>query len=223
MYEDKEDKELFELLEKHHALTFQSQLDLRDEFTSRGMAHKAESLNETIRNKVVDIKNFAYLKDLGFEAEKSQNSIKVKRSTKAVITDVAAIFLGFLLPYFGLSSIIGVIVDSQNKGEFDVSTIIMVLVYAAILFIGLKFLSGIKRLLDYLGFELTKDSGKIKMKKRLDLKLEEVTADPSSLKLERISDSMTLKLDGHAVLGCNANSITQKMTIEALYDALRNA
>lgn len=223
MYEDKEEKELFELLDNHKALTFQSQLDLRSEFAKRGMSGKALSLNETILKMNAEINDFIYLKDLGFVIEKGQNSIKVTRSKKAILADVFAVILGLLIPIAGFIGILNLVIAYQNDDEFGISSIVMVIIYGAMMFLGIKFLSGIKRLLDFIGFNLSKEGSKITMKKRFDLKLEEVIADASSLNLVKVKEIMILKLDGYNVLSCSAKSITQKMTIEALFSVLRNS
>ena len=69
MYKDKEAKELLDLLDKHEALTFQSQLYLQKELEIRGLSNRGAALDRTVVKTSTDIKNFQYLKDLGFKVE----------------------------------------------------------------------------------------------------------------------------------------------------------
>lgn len=223
MYKDKEVKELLELLGSHEALTFQSQLDLQKELESRGLSNQATALDSTIVNTSSDIANFKYLKDLGFKIEKAGNSLKITRTIWAIITDIVAIVLGLLLSLYGFIKLLSITIFAPEGGnDFSISALMMIVIYGVMIIIGVKFLNGVKRFFDYLGFELSKSDGRINLKNRFDLKLEERQVEASSLQLQKYKDRLVLKLDDHDLLDSNANDIVQKMTIESLYKALIN-
>ena len=223
MYKDKDVKELLELLHKHEALTFQSQLNLQRELVARGLSKEATALDNTVVKTSTDIHNFEYLKDLGFKFEEAGNSLKITRTIQAIITDIAAIVLGLFLSLYGFIKLLGITVFShQDDDTISLSALMMMVVYGAMILLGVKFLSGVKRFFDFLGFELSKSDEGIILKKRFDLTLEERQVEASDLKLERYKDRLILKLDDDDLLDSNANDIIQEMTIESLYHKLKS-
>lgn len=221
MYKEKEHKELLELLAKYEMLTFESQIHLRNELNRRQLSISADDLNKSINDKISRIQNFEYLPYLGFKVEETENSFRVLRTTKAIITDILAVFFGLVFFGFGIIEI-GKLLSSFTSGtEIGLLGIINAIIYATLVILGVKFLSGIKRLFDFMGFELSKSNSGITLKKRFDLKLEEIKTELSSVNLEEYKDKIILKLDNHDLLDSNANDIIQKMTIESLFQKLR--
>jgi len=221
MYKDKEAKELLELLSEHKALTFQSQLELQKELEIRGFGNEGKTLENTIRETATDIENFHYLKDLGFKFEESTDSLKITRTTKAIITDMVAIVLGLALSVYGLVQLLSITVFAPEiERDLSIAGLITIIIYGVMIIIGVRFLNGVKRFLDFLGFELSKSKDQIILKKRFDLKLEERQIEASSLQLKSYKGRTALKLDDDALLDANANDILQKKTIESLYNRL---
>lgn len=221
MYKEKTDIELIELLTIHKKLTFQSQLSLKTELNHRNVQENMADLENTINEKVFKIENLNYLKNLGFKADKLGNSIKVTRTDKAVFIDIVAIVFGIIFCLIGFFGFIGLIVLFLSESKFSMFSIIKGTIMIVIGILGVKFLSGIKRLIDYAGFELLKNNGTITLKKRFDTKLVEIEKSQSLLELKEQSEVMTLKLENDDILSANANNIIQKMTISELTKILK--
>ncbi|WAC03024.1 hypothetical protein N7U66_05180 [Lacinutrix neustonica] len=221
MYKEKTDRELIELLAIHKKLTFQSQLNLKAELNHRNIQENITDLENTISEKISEIENLDYLKNLGFKADKFGNSIKVTRTDKAVLVDIVAIVLGTIFCLIGFFGILGLIGSFSSEGEFSIFSLITEIGMIAIGILGVKFLSGIKRLIDYAGFELLNNNGTITLKKRFDTKLVEIQKNESLLELKEQSELMTLKLENDDILSANTNNIIQKMTISELTKRLK--
>ncbi|MFC7445323.1 hypothetical protein [Mesoflavibacter profundi] len=221
MYKQKTDRELIELLAIHKKLTFQSQLNLKEELNRRNLNENIEDLENTIQEKVSEIKNLDYLKDIGFKADKFGESIKVTRTGRATLIDIIAIVLGIIFCIIGFFGILGLIGSFSSESEFSMFSLIIEIGMIAIGVLGVKFLNGIKRLIDYSGFELLNNNGTITLKKRFDTKLVEIQKNESFLKLKKQSELMVLKLENDDILSANANNIIQKMTISELTKRLK--
>ncbi len=223
MYKDKELKELLELVDGHESLTFQSQLYLHDELNARGLNNEGSALDSTIAKTSADIDNFHFLKDLGFKLEDVGNSFIITRTTNAILTDLSAMILGLLLSLYGFVKLLSITVFApESEGDFSLNSVMMIVIYGVMILIGIRFLNGVKRFFDFLGFELSKTEKQITLKKRFDLKLEKRLVEASSLQLDTYKGRMALKLNGHELLDSNVNDIIQKMTIESLYNKLRS-
>ena len=221
MYKEKTDRELIELLAIHKKLTFQSQLNLKAELNHRNIQENIADLENTINEKISEIENLDYLKNLGFKADKFGDSIKVTRTDKAVLMDIVAIVLGVIFCLIGFFGILGLIGSFSSESEFSIFSLITEIGMIAIGILGVKFLSGIKRLIDYAGFELLNNNGTITLKKRFDTKLVEIQKNESLLELKEQSEVMTLKLENDDILSANTNNIIQKMTISELAKRLK--
>ena len=221
MYKEKTDRELIELLAIHKKLTFQSQLNLKAELNHRNIQENITDLENTISEKISEIKNLDYLENLGFKADKFGDSIKVTRTDKAVLVDIVAIVLGIIFCLIGFFGILGLIGSFSSESEFSIFSLITEIGMIAIGILGVKFLSGIKRLIDYAGFELLNNNGTITLKKRFDTKLVEIQKNESLLELKEQSELMTLKLENDEILSANTNNIIQKMTISELTKRLK--
>jgi hypothetical protein len=223
MYSDKTTKELREVLGQYQMLTFESQLILNQELTTRNLAVDRSDLESAIGDKLHQIKNLEYLKDFGFNAEFTDDGVIVTRTTKAIIMDVLAIIIGLAVFFIGVYGIGSLVAMFVNGDDFNVFSLAINFAMASLVFNGFKFFNGIKRLIDYSGFRLSNTNGVITLKKRFDLKLEEIKATPSDLQLEEEEDEMVLRLGEELILNSNAENIVQRMTLEELTKVLQKA
>lgn len=222
MYTEIVDTELVKILDKHALLTFESKLSLRKEIEKRGLQVNTSGLEESIENKYAQIKNLEYLKDFGFVVEKEGlDGIVVKRTKKAIFTDVLALIAGLLVFFIGLYGIVNFVMYLVNGNDLDVFTLAYKAAIASLVFIGISFFSGLKRLFDYTGFELSNQKGEITLKKRFDVQLEEIKAKASDLFLVTNEDTLSLKLGEETIFTSNADNLIQRMTLEELSKELK--
>ena len=221
MYKDKTEKELLEVLEQYSQLTFESQLILKDEINKRGLIADTSELDAAIDDKIARIKNFECVKDFGFKAETTDNKFLVTRTQSATLTDVFAVILGLIIFFLGVNGVVNLVMTFVNGEEIDVFTLAVKFAMAGLVFVGIKFFSGLKRLFDYSGFELSRTDGDITLKKRFDIKLEEIRAKASDLFLDREEDELELKLGNQVIFSSNAESLVQRMTLEELTKRLK--
>jgi hypothetical protein len=222
MYSNRTNIELIEILGQHSLLTFESQLNLRDELKKREMVADTTGLEASISQKLAEIKNFDYLKDFGFKAERSNDGLIVTRTNKAVMTDVFAIIMGLIVFLVGIYGCINLVMTFINGDELDVFTLAFKFAMAALVFIGISFFSGLKRLFDYAGFKLTNLQGMITLKKRFDVRLEEVKANTTDLFLETDQDTLFLKLGNQTIFTSNADNLIQTLTLQELTKELKS-
>lgn len=221
MYSDRTKKELLEILEQYHMLTFESQLSLNAELESRGLVVDKSELELAIEVKISQINELEYLNELGFNASKDNGGVTVTRTSNAIFQDVIAVIFGvlvFLLGVYGVGSLVSLFVNGE---EVNVFTLAVNLAMASLLLLGLKFLNGIQRLIDFTGFRLSNHDGTIILKKRYDLKLEEIKEKASELFLEMDDDELKLKLGEHTILNSNSDNIIQRLTLEQLTSLLK--
>jgi len=221
MYSDRTDNELVDILGQESLLTFEAQLNLQQELKRRAIAADTASLDQSIFKKMQEIKNLDYLKDFGFKAERIANGIVVTRTKKAIWTDVIGVILGLIVFFIGLNGIINLVFAFINGDELDVFTLAFKFAVASLVFIGFSFFSGLKRLFDYSGFELSNTQGLITLKKRFDVKIEQIQAKASDLFLDTDEDDIQLKLGKEIIFTSNADSLVQTMTLEELAKELK--
>ena len=222
MYSDRTDSELVDILGQESLLTFEAQLNLQQELKRRAIAADTASLDQSIFKKMQEIKNLDYLKDFGFKAERIANGIVVTRTKKAIWTDVIGVILGLVVFLIGLNGIINLVFAFINGDELDVFTLAFKFAVASLVFIGFSFFSGLKRLFDYSGFELSNTQGLIILKKRFDVKIEQIQAKASDLFLDTDEDNLQLKLGKEIIFTSNADSLVQTMTLEELAKELKD-
>ncbi|WP_396601613.1 hypothetical protein [Algibacter sp. R77976] len=221
MYQEKTDQELIELYGMHNKLTFQAQLNLQKELNRRNVIENTSDLENSIKKKMSEIENLEHLKDIGFEVEKIGSSLKVTRTFKAILIDIVAGFFGILFCIVGLFGIIGLIGSFFSENDFSLFAMVIDLGMIGLGILGVQFLNGIKRLIDFSGFELINTNGIIILKKRFDLKLVEIQKNVSLLDLEQNSDRLILKLDKDEVFSGNAKNIVQSMSLKELNRKLK--
>lgn len=221
MYNDRTKKELLEILEQYQMLTFESQLSLNAELESRGLVVDKSELDLAIEVKMSQINNLEYLDQLGFNATIDNHSITVTRTMSAVVADVIAVVFGvlvFLLGVYGVSSLVSMFVNGEDINVFSLA---VNLAMSTLILVAFSFFNGIKRLIDFAGFRLSNHDGTITMKKRFDLKLEEIKEKASELFLETDEEELVLKLGDYAVFNSNADNLVQRLTIEHLTSLLK--
>ena len=223
MYSDKSTKELLELLGQFHLLTFESQLSLNEAFTSRNIHVDKSDLELAIKTKVDQINNLEYLKDLGFHATMQSDKITVTRTSGAILTDVVAVVFGaivFFIGVYGVGSLVSMFV---NGGEINVFSLAVNFALSSLVLTGFRFFNGIKRLFDFSGFRLSNQEGDITLKKRFDLRLEEIKEKTSELFLENHEEKLVLKLGQHTVFNSNGANLIQRLTMQQLTSLLKNS
>ena len=202
-------------------LTFESQLSLNAELDSRGLVVDKSELELAIEVKMSQINNLEYLDQLGFNATIDNHSITVTRTMSAVVADVIAVVFGvlvFLLGVYGVSSLVSMFVNGEDINVFSLA---INLAMSTLILVAFSFFNGIKRLIDFAGFRLSNHDGTITMKKRFDLKLEEIKEKASELFLETDEEELVLKLGDYAVFNSNADNLVQRLTIEHLTSLLK--
>ena len=210
MYSERTNSELLGILEQYDLLTFESQLSLRDELKKRAIVVDTSNLETSISQKLSEIRNLFYLKDFGFEADRTADGgLTITRTKKAMLTDAVALFMGLVVFLIGIYGCIDLVMTFINGAELDVFTLAFKFAMAALIFIGFGFFSGLKRLFDYAGFKLSNLNGIIILKKRFDVKLEEIKANTSDLFLETDEDTLFLKLGNRTIFTSNEDHLIQ--------------
>ena len=221
MYSDRTNSELIKILDQHSLLTFEAQLSLQDELQKRTVVVDLSGLETTIANKLAQINNLEFLKDFGFQANKTADGLTVTRTTKALLTDVLAVIVGLLVFFLGIYGCINLAYTFINGDELDVFTLAYKFAMASLVFIGISFFSGLKRLFDFYGFELRKMNGLVSLKKRFDVKLEEVKVNPSDIHLDTNEDILSLKLGYDTIFTSNGGNLIQTLTLKELAKELK--
>jgi len=221
MYSDRTNGELIEILDRHSLLTFEAQVSLHNELKKRTVAIDLSGLEATITNKRIQIRNLEYLKDFGFQAEISADGLIVTRTQEALLTDVLAVIVGLLVFFLGVFGCINLAYIFINGDELDVFTLTYKFAMAALVFIGFSFFSGLHRLFDFYGFELSKFNGSVSLKKRFDVKLEKIKIDPTDIHLDEKENVLSLKLGHDTIFTSNASNLLQTLTLQELVKELK--
>lgn len=210
------------MLDQFHMLTFESQLSLNETLDSRNMEVDKSDLELAIQTKLGRINNLDYLKDLGFTATEHGNGITVTRTSGAVFTDVVSVFFGaivFSVGVYGVASLVSMFVNGE---EINVFTLAVNFALTSLLLTGFKFFKGLKRLFDFSGFQLSNTEGEITLKKRFDLRLEDIKEKTSELFLENHEDDLALKLGQYDIFSANGANLIQRLTMQQLTHLLKN-
>lgn len=219
-YSHQSNYELERLLGQFEMLTFQSQIELKKELEQRRHNLDTAALENAIIKKREDILNLEYLDDLGFTYVENSDGFSVKRTNKAAWFDIASVLVGFLLIYVGLIGVISLSGLFFGDDEFSLFGFLVPLAMAVIGLTGVKMLSGLSRLFDYSGFELTKSASAIRFCKRVEFKTECTTEDASSVELMEIEDSLVLTIAETEVMAADRDNLVQRMTIVQLFEKL---
>ena len=221
MYSDRTNSELIEIMNQHSLLTFEAQLSLQEELQKRAVVVDLSDLNTTIANKRAQIQNLEYLKDFGFQANRTVDGFTVTRTQKALFTDVLAVIVGLLVFLLGVYGCINLVYTFINGDELDVFTLAYKFAMAGLIFIGFSFFSGLQRLFYFYGFELRKANGSITLKKRFDVKLEEVQINATDIHLEEDEDILAIKSGHETIFTSNGGNLIQTLTLQELAKELK--
>lgn len=221
MYSEKSNKELMELIDISHLLTFESQLSLRDEFRNRGIPADLSRLETAIAKTEEGIGHLEFLNDMGFVATETDKGWSVKRLGKAILLDLFSVIMGlvvFLIGVYGIASLVAVFV---NGTDIDVFSLGINLAMASLVLTGFKFFNGLRRLFDFMGFALLTENTKVTLKKRFDLGLEHIEKTTQDLHLAYDDEVISLMLDDVTVFKANGADLVQHLTMERLLQALK--
>ncbi|WP_299684963.1 hypothetical protein [uncultured Dokdonia sp.] len=222
LYKEHTNRELLSVFEERQALTYEAQIQLKDEILYRKLALDVKDLNNTIAEKSEAIKNLEYLKDLGYKSTGLEDTVRIIRMTKASILDIVAIVLGVVLSYFGLVRFIKIIFGFVGDAPFDLMAFLSDGAVVVIGYIGFNMLSGFKRLIDHMGFELLSEKGFVRLKKRFDLTLETKEFKPEEVAIEINGGEIVLSLGNVPVITGSSDNLIQRMTIEELALRIKN-
>lgn len=220
MYQEKNDRQLLELVYIHKKLTFQAQLYLKREIDKRELDADLTDFHQTIEDKRSKINNLDYLENMGFQSQDTNNSIEITRTTRAVVMDVVAILVGLLFLVIGIYAVV-TLVDSFNSDEaFNIFELLLNVGLAYLGILGFQFLSGINRLIDHSGFKLLGLDQMITLRKRFDMTLNEIQKESSSLHLVHSEEEITLQMDDVDIISTYSDNNVHKMTLEKLKEKL---
>jgi hypothetical protein len=221
MYQNKNDRQLLELVSIHKKLTFQAQLYLKREIDKRQLDTDLTDFHQTIEDKRSKINNLDYLENMGFQSQDTNNSIEITRTTRAIIMDVVAIIVGLLFLVIGIYAVV-TLVDSFNSEEaFNIFELLLNVGLAYLGILGFQFLSGMNRLIDHSGFKLLGLDQMITLRKRFDMTLSEIQKAPSSIHLNNSEEEITLQMDDVDIISTYSDNNVHKMTLKKLKEKLQ--
>ncbi|WP_124979066.1 hypothetical protein [Nonlabens xiamenensis] len=223
MYQNTSDKALLDLLEKHQRLTFESQLSLLNSLKNRSISCDTSALKESISNKKDKIKELFYLKNLGFQYEYlTDDAVKVSRTGWSIFTDACAIFFGLVLCFISIYGIFALINTFQADADISVFQILVNGGLIALGVLGIQFLSGANRLIDYIGFEILSINNEVTLRKRLDLKRIEKQADVSDIQFDNDGSVMGISIGGTEVITVPSGTLIHELTLRELVKKLQH-
>ena len=218
MYRTKELNELKQIIEKASSLTYEAKVKLDSELVKRGMVDESLELKELIETDNDEIKNFKFLKNLGFKVETHNSSLIVTRTFMAILMDLIAISLAITSIIFGFLVISREVIALLKGEEFGIFYLLLGL---ALLYLGSQFFSGVRRFLDYLGFRLEINGCNVVMEKRVELKLERFQDKVQNIKINEDNGKIEMSLKGVEILDANQENIIQRLTITELYNRIK--
>ncbi len=222
LYKKHTNRELLSVFKEEQALTYEAKIQLKDEILSRKLAVDIEDLNDDIVVKSEAIKNLEYLKDLGYKSTGIGGTIRVVRTQKAKLLDITAIVLGIIFSYYGLVGLMKNILGFLNEDSFDSNGFLSNGVLVVVGYIGFKMLSGIKRLIDHIGFELLSEGDVVRLKKRFDIALVEKEFAPENVSIKESGGEIALCLNNIEVITGDSSNLMQRMTIQELAVKIKN-
>ena len=222
LYKKHTNRELLSVFKERHTLTYEAQIQLKDEALFRKLAVDVDDLNNSIVKESEAIKNLEYLKDLGYMSTGVGDTIRVVRTVRSKIFDVVAIVLGVILSYYGLVRLIKIIFDFLSDRPFDLTTFLIDGFIVVLGYIGFKMLSGFKRLIDHMGFELVSEHGVVRLKKRFDMTLVEKEFTAEDVSVKESGGEIALCLNTIEVITGDSSNLIQRMTIQELAKKIKN-
>ncbi len=222
LYKKHTNRELLSIFKERRKLTYEGKIQLKEEALSRNLAVDIDDLNNDIIKESEAIKNLEYLKDLGYRLTGTEDAVRVVRTVSAKIFDVVAIILGAILSYYGLVRLIKIIFDFFSDKPFDLTAFLMDGFIVVLGYIGFKMLSGFKRLIDHMGFELLSEGGVVRLKKRFDIALVEKEFIAEDVSIKESGGEIALCLNTIEVITGDSSNLIQRMTIQELAEKIKN-
>ncbi len=214
LYKNHTPRELQAVLEQSAKLTYDAQRNLLQELRGRSLGISTLDLERQIRTNETAIQNLEFLKDLGFAYNKDGQTIKIVRTTWAIVMDIVAILVGLLLFVVGLVNFWMLAAVLFGEAELSSTRFILAIFLVVGGAIGFKMLSGLHRFLDYTLFSLQQSGEMINLRKG-GVKGEQ-KIPLSELRLETINGELILFAGAIEVMRCTEDNLVHKTTMEAL-------
>ena len=223
MYQKKDNSELKEIFKKRASLSYSSKIGLLKEIQKRDLEVNQESLRELVTLEEDKIKNFDYLKELGFDINIGNKTIGIRRRYSAVLRDIVATILSLLFFMLGSFDVIVLMVMYMNDMlEISLSTFLIIVVDIALIVLGIKLFNGFKRLITYFGFRFEVRDRQVTMNKRVDYKLKSMKTSLDNLVIEPNNNISILKLHNTEILNWDSENMAHESTVNELYKRLKN-
>jgi hypothetical protein len=222
LYKKHTNRELLSVFKDIHTLTYEAKIQLKDEALSRKLVVDIDDLNNSIVKESEAINNLEYLRDLVSISTGIGDTIRVVRTVSAKTFDVVAIVLGGILSYYGLVRLIKIIFDFLSDRPFDLTAFLIDGFIVVLGYVGFKMLSGFKRLIDHMGFELLSEDGIVRLKKRFDMTLIEEEFTPENVSVKESGGEIALFLNNIEVITGDSSNLIQRMTIQELAVKIKN-
>ena len=222
MYQDKNDRQLLDLVSIHEKLTFHAQLNLKVEIHKRNLNADLNALDQAIEEKRAKINNLDYLENMGFKLNDHREFIEITRSGKAVMMDLVAVIVGLIFLFIGIYAVVALIDSINSEDELNIFALLMNVGLAYLGILGFQFLSGMNRLIDHSGFKLLGLDQMITLRKRFQMKKIEVQKVPSSVHLSNSEEEITLQMDDVDIMSTSSDNYLHKMTLKKLKEKLHS-
>lgn len=196
IFKQKERSELIDLLADRKRLNYDAKTALLEMINSDGFfnsqySEEVDELKQDVDHEEGSISSFAYLKYLGFRINQSGDTIKLTRLSRFYFIDLLGVLIGAILSgiaYFGWSE--WQVIFSEGVSTMPV---VISLSTTIVSIIGIILLiRSLARYLEYSGFEITKNSTGLMIKKRNDIMVDSVLVKNSSLDIEQSDSSISL-------------------------------
>ena len=203
------DKELVVILSEYNKLSIVAKRELKKEFASRNILDQEKLLTELdkeISKENQDITNLKSIGNLGLIVENNDpNCFKISRSGQAMFLDILAIAIGIIFSILGLIGIANVLTFSS-----PILGVFLCLIGVS----GPKILiKSINRFFEYFGFSFEVVDDLFYLKKRFDIRLENIEGNVASLYIDNSNDLMYNDI---SIIKVNALNSINKSTLKAI-------
>jgi len=221
MYEEATNKEVLEILDQCRLLTYESQIALKETLENRQIRVDSTVLEQYLGNINTQIANFELLEAIGFKLVETKEGFVITRTSKAVWQDVMAIVVGLLFLLLGVYGVASSISIFLNNEESTILTLAINFAMAGLIFLGIKCLSSINRIVDYWGFKVERIKNEVVLTKRFDLNLTHIKGATATVTLVKEDQTFYLNLGNKVVLTSNTGNYKQEKTLERLVEVFR--
>ena len=221
MYEEATNKEVLEILDQCRLLTYESQIALKKTLENRQIQVDSTVLEQYLGNINTQIANFELLEAIGFKLVETKEGFVITRTSKAVWQDVMAIVVGLLFLLLGVYGVASSISIFLNNEESTILTLAINFAMAGLIFLGIKCLSSINRIVDYWGVKVERIKNEVVLTKRFDLNLTHIKGATATVTLVKEDQTFYLNLGNKVVLTSNTGNYKQEKTLERLVEVFR--